>query len=529
MPRRPMNREQIWMLPPSLDDLLGAGHPARFVGEFVDALKGEDWEEIGVDRYGDPMGAPSYHPRGLLGVWLYGFMSGVRSSRKLEAACRDQIPYLWLTGCQRPDHVTLWRFYRTHRDGMRKLLKRTVRTAVKMELVELAVQAVDGTKVRANAAKDRTYDAEGLRRLLGRLEETIDELEAQNEAGDDSSVSHLPETLHDRKVLREQVRESMRRLASEDSQKQVNLTDRDARMMKTRQGFAVAYNAQAMVSPVAWEGEEAGMLVTAVDVVDEPSDRSQLGKMMGKAEETLGQRAETTLADAGYHSGSSLEECAQRGQSVAMPESQDRVLESPYHKDGFAYDEAEDSYRCPEGQLLRFTRIKRTRNTMMRLYRGSGAMCRACPAFGVCTTDRRHGRALEIGSHDALLRRHRAWMRTEEAKRAYRRRMPLVEPVFGIIKEQQQAHRFLLRGLRNVAAEWTLLATAFNLRTLWRVRGAAAATWTRRGVVQKASSAYREVQAAIAGPATALLLFLSLRLQPARPTQRPYHQTPACF
>ena len=87
-------------------------------------------------------------------------MTGVRSSRKLEAACRDQIPYLWLTGCQRPDHVTLWRFYHAHRDG-RKLLKRTVKTAVKMELVELAVQAVDGTKVGANAAKDRTYDVEG--------------------------------------------------------------------------------------------------------------------------------------------------------------------------------------------------------------------------------------------------------------------------------------------------------------------------------------------------------------------------------
>ena len=89
----------------------GSRTSCSICGEFVDGLKGEDWEEIGVDRYGDPMGAPSYHPRGLLGVWLYGFMSGVRSSRKLEAACRDQIPYLWLTGCQRPDHVTLWRFY----------------------------------------------------------------------------------------------------------------------------------------------------------------------------------------------------------------------------------------------------------------------------------------------------------------------------------------------------------------------------------------------------------------------------------
>ena len=152
---------------------------------------------------------------------------------------------------------------------MRKLLKRTVRTAVKMELVELAVQAVDGTKVGANAAKDRTYDVEGLGRLLGRLERAIDELEAQNEAGDESAVTHLPETLHDRKVLREQVREAVGRLASEDSQKQVNLTDQDARMMKTRQGFAVAYNAQSMVSPVAAEGKGAGMLITAVDVGEE--------------------------------------------------------------------------------------------------------------------------------------------------------------------------------------------------------------------------------------------------------------------
>ena len=294
---------------------------------------------------------------------------------------------------------------------------------------------------------------------MGRLERAIDELEAQNEAGDESAVTHLPETLHDRKVLREQVREAVGRLASEDSQKQVNLTDQDARMMKTRQGFAVAYNAQSMVSPVAAEGKGAGMLITAVDVVDDPSDRSSSWCDDGEGGGALGLRAEMTLADAGYHSGSSLEECAQRGQQVAMPESQGRALESPYHKDRFAYDEADDSYRCPEGQLLRFTRIKRTRNTMMRLYRASGAVCRACPAFGVCTTDKRHGRALEIGFPTTLLlRRHRAWMRTEEAKGAYRQRMQLVEPVFGIIKEQQQAHRFLLRGLRNVAAEWTLLA-----------------------------------------------------------------------
>ena len=119
MPLRDMDREQMWLLPPSLDELLPLDHPARFVAEFVEALDREGWAELGVEIEGDSLGAPAYHPRVLLGVWLYGFMTGVRSCRKLEAACRDQIPYLWLTGWQHPDHNTLWRFYKEHRQAMR--------------------------------------------------------------------------------------------------------------------------------------------------------------------------------------------------------------------------------------------------------------------------------------------------------------------------------------------------------------------------------------------------------------------------
>ena len=139
MPLRPMNREQMWMLPPTLDELLPLDHPARFVAEFVDVLDRGGWAELGVDIDGEVLGAPAYHPRALLSVWLYGFMTGVRSCRKLEAACRDQIPYLWLTGWQHPDHNTLWRFYKGYRQAMRKLFERTVRTAVAMKLVDLAV------------------------------------------------------------------------------------------------------------------------------------------------------------------------------------------------------------------------------------------------------------------------------------------------------------------------------------------------------------------------------------------------------
>ena len=246
MPLRDMNREQMWLLPPSLDELLPLDHPARFVAEFVDALDRENWKELGVEMEGDPLGAPAYHPRALLSVWLYGFMTGVRSSRKLEAACRDQIPYLWLTGRQHPDHNTLWRFYRDNRQAMRSLFKRTVRTAVAMELVDLAVQAVDGTKVSANASSYRSYDAGGLAKLLERLDRAIAELEDQNEGEADRAPVRLPEELADKRTLRDQVRRATDQLEGLKGRKNINLTDRDARFMKMRQGFLPAYNAQAM-------------------------------------------------------------------------------------------------------------------------------------------------------------------------------------------------------------------------------------------------------------------------------------------
>ena len=476
MPLRDMGREQMWLLPPSLDELLPLDHPARFVAEFVDALDREGWSELGVEN-GEVLGAPAYHPRALLGVWLYGFMSGVRSCRKLEVACRDQIPYLWLTGWRHPDHNTLWRFYRGHRQAMRKLFERTVRTAVAMELVDLAVHAVDGTKVVANASVTRSYDAEGLSGLLGRLEKAIADLEAQNEAGEDAAVAHLPGELADKEVLRAQVKQAMDDLTSQERHKRINLTDRDARLMKGRQGIVAGYNTQAMVSPTEPEGGATGMLVTAVDVVDQANDNAMLAPMLEQAEETTGTKSQMTLADAGYFAATHLAECARRGQEVVVSESRQRFLKDPYHKDRFTYHEQSDSFTCPQGQTLHFVRIQHTNGVPLRLHRASGAVCQACPAFGVCTGAREIGRSLAIEPHDSVLRRHRAWMSTSAVKEAYKLRKQLVEPVFGIIKEQQGARRFLLRGLVNVAAEWTVLATAFNLRTLWRA-------WRSRAFIQ---------------------------------------------
>ena len=269
---------------------------------------------------------------------------------------------------------------------MRKLFERTVRTAVALELVDLAVQAVDGTKVVANASVNRSYDAEGLRGLLSRLEKAIADLEAQNEGGEESAVARLPEELADKEVLREQVRQAMADLASQKRHKRINLTDADARLMKGRQGIVAGYNAQAMVSPVKTNEGGTGMLVTAVDVVDQANDNAMLVPMVEQAEETTGTKVPMTLADAGYFAASHLAECVHRGQQVVVSESRQRFLSDPYHKDQFTYDEQSDSFTCPQGQTLEFVRVQHANGVPLRLYRASGALCQACPAFGVCTS-----------------------------------------------------------------------------------------------------------------------------------------------
>jgi len=472
VPLRTDSRDQAWLLPPTLDELIAATHPSRFVRAFVDGLERSDWEAMEIALDGNPKGAPAYDPRALLSVWLYGFMTGVRSSRKLEQACRDCIPYLWLTGLQQPDHNTLWRFYQTNRQQLRRLLKQTVRIALDLDLVDLAVQAVDGTRLAANASRDRMFNTAGVQRLLDRVDAAIADLEAQNKESDVASVPQLPEQLSDAKALKERIEQAQQRL-KDGERTWVNLTDGDASLVRSHPRVIVGYNCQAVVSPVQ-RGASTGLLITAAEVATASNDQGQLAPMIQAARATVG-AVEVTAADAGYHSGQNLETCAALQQRIVMPEATSKdVRENPYHKDRFVYDASTDTYRCPEGKTLRFVGAKHKQGVgLLRGYRASPADCVACPAFGRCTKNRRLGRRLDIRPTDQALRTHRRWMQTEEAKRLYHRRKELVEPAFGILKEQLGARRLLLRGFARVRAEWSLLAVALNLRTLWKLTATA--------------------------------------------------------
>src|ERR1700730_2487882 len=467
---RPFSREAGWELPASLDELLPAGHPVRFVAQYVDGFTEEDWQQLGISWEEGGQGSHGYHPRVLVGAWLWGFMSGVRSSRRLEDACREQISYLWLTGRRCPDHNTLWRFYRAHRGGMRYLLTDTVRMAIGMGLVDLAIQAVDGTKVSGNAAKDRSYNHQGLDRLLERTTQAIAELEARNSTDDDPPPPRLPQDLADAQALRERIEKAR---ADLEPGKRVNLTDADARLMPSRRGYVAGYNAQAVVSPlektVAGRG---GMLVTAADVTDAPDDHTQLLPMLDAAAETTGQRAAVSVADGGYFSAPVLAGCAERQQQVLMPAGAGPTSQpiGPYHKDRFTYEAAEDHYICPQGKVLVFAGIRQRKGRPpVRAYRAGAAVCRSCAAFGICTKDAHKGRLVEVTRQNPLVLAQRVLMETQEAKAHYARRKGLIEPVFGILKEQQGLRHFLLRGKEQVRVDWCLLAAAFNLRTLARI------------------------------------------------------------
>ena len=372
---------------------------------------------------------------------------------------------------QQPDHNTLWRFYKAHRDPMRGLLRRTVQVAVKAGLVDLVLQAVDGTKIAGNASRARVYDSDGLRGVLARVEAAIADLEAANATGGDPPPARLPEDLARAEALRRRVSEAIARV-EEDGPRYTNLTDPDAGLLSIRGGgFVAGYNAQAVAAALKPPDEGGGgLLITAVGLAAGPDDHLQLVPMIEASADNLGQGgAGVTLADAGYHSGANLAACDAAGHQVLMPSAQDRKRRSPYHKAHFISRPETDAYLCPEGETLSSKdSFIHENGYALRRYQAPAAACRACPAFGRCTTSGR-GRSIRVSEYEPLLQRHNARMATSSAKERYRRRQVLIEPPFGILKEGHGARRFLLRGRCNVLSEWSLLATGFNLKSLHRM------------------------------------------------------------
>ena len=455
------------LLPPSLEEWLGPKHPARFIREFVEQI---DLAAEGFEIPASEEGGVCYAAELLLSVWLYGYVRRIRSLRGLEQACASDLAFLYLSGMHRPDHNALWRFWKANKKALKAIFKKTVQVALKLELVELVVQAIDGTKIMASCSKHGSFDATHLRRIEGKLEESIKVLEQQIEqSGQQTSLApgQLHEDLADRRRLQSQVKAALQSVEAQSSN-YVHPKELEARRMKSDGAKRFGYNAQVSVDAKA-------QIVTAAEVSNQQNDAQQLLPMIEAAQANSGGSAQWTLADSGYSSGAQLSAVQQRGYEVIAPlmKSVQNSQSKPYHCSAFDYDKEADVVICPQGQPLLFHHQRQRRGQWIRVFRNATA-CANCPVRSLCTRDRR-GRAIDVSAFDQAFAIQRQKMAQSQNQQRLKERARIVEPVFAAIKAHGQFQRWTVRGLENVRSQWTLLCTVWNLKKIYQLWAASIA------------------------------------------------------
>lgn len=426
--------EQTWLLPPSVQELVPARHPAHLVREIVRTQL--DLSRILVE-YDEERGYPPYHPAMMTALLLYGYTQGLFSSRKLSKACEERVDVMAVTAMQKPDHRTIGKFRLRHLDALGALFVQVLKLCSRAGLVRLGHVALDGTKVKANASKHKAMSYKRMRETEARLraevaawfqraeaEDTSEDAEHGDRRGDEmpdwvaNKMERLAKIEEAKAALEEEARQeaaARRRDDDEDSppapskpkhhidgtpgeDSQRNFTDPESRILKTRDGYTQAYNAQAAV-------DAERQIIVATEVYAAQNDAPYLDDMLAQIRSNTGRQTRELSADYGYISEANLIACSRRHVDAYIATGRSR------HDNG----QPTDSRRWP--------------------------------------TESR------IAAMDRKLRRGGRRSR-------YRLRKQLVEPVFGQIKAALGFAGFLLRGLRKVRGEWRLVATAHNLRKL---------------------------------------------------------------
>lgn len=432
---RPYDPDQLLLLPPNLREWLPPGHLAYFI---ADVVKDLDLSAITQGYERELRGYPPYHPVMMVTLLLYGYATGVRSSRRLARACVEDVAFRVLAVNNAPDFRTLSEFRRRHLAALGALFQQVLRLCRRAGLVKVGTVALDSTKIKANASKHKAMSYARMERAERELEATVrrileeaEQIDTEEDArfGADRRGDELPDDLADPSRRLQKIREAKAALEAEARQAvtarqkaaeergsperppaparpapqaQRNFTDPDSKVMKGPDGLIQAYNAQVAVATPR-------QIIVAQDVSNQPADTVHLQPMVEQVIARLRRRPRRVLADAGYCSEANLAYVHRRG------------------IEGYIATE-----RWAPGP-------------------GPPAAPRGRPPAGLSWRAR-------------MARR----LRTQRGHAIYRRRMLTVEPVVGQIKQALGVRQFLLRGITKVRGEWALICTGFNLGKLWR-------------------------------------------------------------
>ncbi len=479
------NYNQQFLLPPSIENWVPSDHPVRFLREFVDML---DLPKLGFKERKSEDGRPNYSNELLLKIWLYGYFEKIYSTRDLERACKNQMPLIWLTGLNYPDHNTIWRFFHTNRKLVEEIFNQSIKIAYRNGMIGFVLQAIDGTKIYADASKCKSIHKKDLKELLSKLDEALSEIISKIDAIEKNESSKpeykLPRKLQDKRNLKKLISEGLEELSVEEKKSlrqavkanikeleegetnHLSLTDKECRLMKNKSKSDFCYNAQSVV-------DSKHQIIVGASVTNEESDNHQMTKMIREAKKNTGRTAEETLLDGGYFSGEELAKAEELGYSVLINLSQKNVTE--YSKRNFVYNREKDCYLCPHGCHLTYERMKsnKKKKYKVRVYR-----CRQykdCNFRETCSKDPR-GRTIERTPYDDSIERQIDKQKEASKQELLKQRMKIVEPIFGYIKHNNHFNRWLYRGIENVQAQWNFICTTVNLKKIFK-------EWKRKKVV----------------------------------------------
>ena len=468
--QRKHSREQLGLFPEALDERISDDNPVRAIDAYVDTLDLVSLDFTNVTSSSN-RGQPPFDPASLLKLYLYGYMNGVRSSRKLEKECQRNLEVIWLMEKQQPSYKTIANFRKDNPEAMVKVNRDFLLLCRSLNLVSQDLVAIDGSFFQGNASLKSIRTHKGLRDQIRKLEERIRQYHESLDAEDQDESQHstdgaLPDKL--KRLLDEKARvdQALQTLESSD-ERQLSDTDPDARRLFKNGQKTAGYNVQVAV-------EEDNQLIVASDVTNDANDQRQLHSMASQAKDALEADQLTVLSDAGYFEQSNIKQCQDDDILPYVPEpNKQRVIKDAgrYGREDFIYDSEADCYRCPAGKFLSKTgQGQRKNNKLRNKYTSTKADCDQCPLRQHCLASKSRTRQIYRWEHEDRLDEHRQRMEAEGPVRM-RQRAALVEHVFGTLKTRMGWTHFLVRGFRKVRGEWSLAVVGYNLTRVLNILG----------------------------------------------------------